>query len=181
MTSNKQVPVGWPRVEYVLIDLVGENISHAGPNISARAAIRKLGSVDVVRAMPLLRQAVEGGKLYDGSSIPVLTEVLRVKVKLRRCASDLRCAGFPGETSQATLCGARSRLNSVTVLGIDFPQCAPPTGGRALPPCLRKCTAPCCHALWRAYHGSRNGRCVNHDERQGRCQAGLPRRVVDEP
>ena len=39
------------------------NIFRARPDISAGAAIRKLGSMGVVRAMPMLRLAVEQGQL----------------------------------------------------------------------------------------------------------------------
>ena len=55
--------LGGPQAEDALIDLVDRNIFHARPDISAGAAIRKLGSMGVVRAMPMLRLAVEQGQL----------------------------------------------------------------------------------------------------------------------
>ena len=57
------VKLGGPQAEEALIDLVGRNIFRARPDISAGAAIRKLGSMGVVRAMPMLRLAMEEGQL----------------------------------------------------------------------------------------------------------------------
>ena len=54
--------LGGPQAEETLIDLVDRNIFHARPDIFARAAIRKLGGMGVVRAMPMLRLAVEQGQ-----------------------------------------------------------------------------------------------------------------------
>ncbi len=57
------VKLGGPQAEGALIDLVDKNIFHAHPDISVRVAIRNLGSMGVVRAMPMLRLVLEDGQL----------------------------------------------------------------------------------------------------------------------
>ena len=57
------VKLGGPQAENALIDLVDRNIFRARPDIFAKTAIRKLGSMGVVRAMPMLRLAMEEGQL----------------------------------------------------------------------------------------------------------------------
>ena len=57
------VELGGPQAEDALIDLVDKNIFHARPDISARVAIRNLGRMGAVRAMPLLRLVLEEGQL----------------------------------------------------------------------------------------------------------------------
>ena len=66
--------LGGPQAEEALIDLVDKNIFHARPDISARAAIRSLGRMGVVRAMPMLRLAMEEGQL---ELAPVAARALR--------------------------------------------------------------------------------------------------------
>ena len=66
--------LGGPQAEDALIDLVDRSIFHARPDISARAAIRKLGSMGAVRAMPMLRLAMEQGQL---ELAPVAARALR--------------------------------------------------------------------------------------------------------
>ena len=68
------VKLGGPQAEEALIDLVGRNIFRARPDISAGAAIRKLGSMGVVRAMPMLRLAMEEGQL---ELAPIAARALR--------------------------------------------------------------------------------------------------------
>ena len=68
------VKLSGPQAEEALIDLVDRNIFHAHPDISAGAAIRKLGSMGVVRAMPMLRLAMEEGQL---ELAPVAVRALR--------------------------------------------------------------------------------------------------------
>ena len=66
--------LGGPQAEDALIDLVDRNIFRARPDIFARAAIHKLGSMGVVRAMPMLRLAMEEGQLEWA---PVAARALR--------------------------------------------------------------------------------------------------------
>ena len=66
--------LGGPQAEDALIDLVDRNMFHARPDIVARAAIRKLGSMGAVRAMPTLRLAMEQGQL---ELAPVAARALR--------------------------------------------------------------------------------------------------------
>ncbi len=66
--------LGTPQAEEALIDLVGRNIFHSRPDVVARAAIRKLGGMGVVRAMPMLRLAMEEGQL---ELAPVSARALR--------------------------------------------------------------------------------------------------------
>ena len=54
--------LGGSQAEGALIDLVDRNIFHARLDISARVAIRSLGRMGVVRAMPTLRLAMEEGQ-----------------------------------------------------------------------------------------------------------------------
>ncbi len=54
--------LGGSQAEDALIDLVDRNIFHARPDISARVAIRSLGRMGVIRAMPTLRLAMEEGQ-----------------------------------------------------------------------------------------------------------------------
>ena len=68
------VELGGPQAEDALIDLVDRNIFRARPDIFVEAAIRKLGSMGVVRAMPMLRLAVEQGQL---ELAPVAARALR--------------------------------------------------------------------------------------------------------
>ena len=68
------VELGGSRAEDALIDLVDRNIFHARPDISARVAIRSLGRMGVVRAMPTLRLAMEEGRL---ELAPVAARALR--------------------------------------------------------------------------------------------------------
>ena len=57
------VKLGGPQAEDALIDLVDKTIFDARPDISTRVAIRSLGRMGVVRAMPTLRLAMEEGRL----------------------------------------------------------------------------------------------------------------------
>ena len=57
------VKLGGPQAEDALIDLVDKTIFDARPDISIRVAIRSLGRMGVVRAMPTLRLAMEEGRL----------------------------------------------------------------------------------------------------------------------
>ena len=66
--------LGGPQVEDALIDLVDRNIFHLHPDISARVAIRNLGRMGAVRAMPTLRLAMEDGQL---ELAPVAARALR--------------------------------------------------------------------------------------------------------
>ena len=66
--------LGGPQAEDALIDLVDKTIFHARPDISARVAIRSLGSMGVVRAMPMLRLVLEDGQL---ELAPVAARALR--------------------------------------------------------------------------------------------------------
>ena len=52
-----------PRLLHPRSQTVDSNIFRARPDIPAGAAIRKLGSMGVVRAMPMLRLALEEGQL----------------------------------------------------------------------------------------------------------------------
>ena len=68
------VKLGGPQAEDALIDLVDKNIFHVRSDISARVAIRNLGRMGVVRAMPMLRLAMEEGQL---EMAPVAAQALR--------------------------------------------------------------------------------------------------------
>ena len=57
------VKLGGLQAEDALIDLVDKTIFDVRPDISTRVAIRSLGRMGVVRAMPLLRLAMEEGRL----------------------------------------------------------------------------------------------------------------------
>lgn len=57
------VELGGPQAEDALIDLVDKTIFDARPDISALVAIRNLGSMGAVRAMPVLRLVLEDGQL----------------------------------------------------------------------------------------------------------------------
>ena len=54
--------LGGSQAEDALIDLVDRNIFHARPGPSARVAMRSLGRMGVVRAMPMLRLTMEEGQ-----------------------------------------------------------------------------------------------------------------------
>lgn len=66
--------LGGSEAEDALIDLVDKNIFRARPDISAWVAIRSLGRMGVVRAMPMLRLAMEEGQL---ELAPVAARALR--------------------------------------------------------------------------------------------------------
>ena len=55
--------LGGPQAEDALIDLLDSNIFQARPDISAWVAIRNLGRMGAVRAMPVLRLVLEEGQL----------------------------------------------------------------------------------------------------------------------
>ena len=66
--------LGGSEAEDALIGLVDRNIFDARPDVSARVAIRSLGRMRVVRAMPMLRLAMEEGQL---ELAPVAARALR--------------------------------------------------------------------------------------------------------
>ena len=66
--------LGGPQAEDALIGLVDRNIFHARPDISALVAIRSLGRMGAVRAMPVLRLVLEDGQL---ELAPVAARALR--------------------------------------------------------------------------------------------------------
>ena len=68
------VKLGGPQAEDALIDLVDRNIFHDRPDVSALVAIRNLGRMGVVRAMPVLRLVLEEGQL---ELAPVAARALR--------------------------------------------------------------------------------------------------------
>ena len=57
------VKLGGPQAEDALIGLVDKNIFHIRPDATARVAIRNLGRMGAVRAMPVLRLVIEDGQL----------------------------------------------------------------------------------------------------------------------
>lgn len=66
--------LGGSQAEDALIGLVDKTIFDARPDVSARVAIRSLGRMRVVRAMPMLRLAMEEGRL---ELAPVAARALR--------------------------------------------------------------------------------------------------------
>ncbi len=66
--------LGGPQAEDALIDLLDKNIFHVHPDISVRVAIRILGRMGAVRAMPVLRLVLEDRQL---ELAPVAARALR--------------------------------------------------------------------------------------------------------
>ena len=66
--------LGGPQAESALIRLVDENTFRTRPAFSVRTAIRNLGSMEVVRGMPVLRLVMEEG--YR-EVVPVAARTLR--------------------------------------------------------------------------------------------------------